>query len=80
MGQGTQCIHLLAIEQDIQFHQVTWAEAIVVPVKRSITFGDGFEFVVEVDDNLAEWHIVQYLHTVTRNVFLLDEFTSFTQT
>ena len=53
VGEGRERIDLLAVEQYIQFDEVGGAETVHVPVEGRVALGDGFEFVVEINDNLA---------------------------
>ena len=77
VGEGREGVHLFAIEQDIELHQIRLAEAARMVVKRCVAFGNGFELVVEVNYNLAQGEVEINLHTVARYVFLLDELASF---
>ena len=45
-----------------------------MPVERRIALADRFQFVVEVDHYLAQRHIEQQFHSVTADIFLLDQF------
>ena len=79
MRQCAQCIHLFAVEQYIQFDEVRWSETVHMPIEGRIAFGDRFEFVVEVDHDLAQGHIEEQFHTVAADILLFDEFTAFTE-
>ena len=50
-----------------------------MPIKGGITLGDRLELIVEVNHNLAQWHIVQDFHTITRDILLFHQFTTFAQ-
>ena len=51
-----------------------------MPIKGRIAFGDRLELVVEVNDYFAQRHIKEQLHSVTGDIFLLDQFASFVET
>ena len=53
VGEGRERIDLFAVEKDIQFDEVGGTETVHVPVEGRIALGDGFEFVVEINDDLA---------------------------
>ena len=80
MGEGRKGIDLLAVKKNIQFDEVGRPEAVHVPIEGRVAFRDGFEFVVEIDDNLAERHVKEKLHAVAGDILLLDEFTAFAET
>ena len=80
VGEGREGIDLLAVEEDIQFDEVGRSEAVHVPIEGGVALGDGFEFVVEIDDDLAERHVEEKLHAVAGDILLLDEFTTFAET
>ena len=48
-------------------------------VKRGIAFRDGLQFVVEVDDDFCQGHVVIQFHTVARHIFLFDQFAALAQ-
>ena len=79
MGQRRECIHRFAVEQDVQFHQFRRAETDGVVVERSIALRDRFQFVVEVDHDFGQRHVVMEFHSVARYIFLLDQFAAFAQ-
>ena len=49
-------------------------------VERGISLGNTFQFVVKVDNDFAQRHIIVYLHTVTGDIFLLHQFAALAQT
>ena len=79
VGEGREGVHLFAIKQDIELHQIGLAEAAWVVVKRGVAFGNGLELVVEINHNLAQGEVEINLHTVAGYVLLLDELASFVE-
>ena len=57
-----ECIHRLAIEQNIEFREAALTIANLVVVKRGITPRDALQLIVEVEDNLRQRHIEVNLH------------------
>ena len=49
-------------------------------IERSISFRDTFQLVIKIDNNLTQRQIIDQLNSVTRNIFLLDKLSSFSQT
>ena len=49
-------------------------------IKRGISFRDTFQFIIKVDNNFSQRHIIIDFHTITRNIFLFHQFTAFAQT
>ena len=49
-------------------------------IKRGISFRNTFQFIIKVNHNFSQRHVVIDLHTITGNIFLLHQFTTFTQT
>ena len=68
VGEGRERIHLFAVEEDIQFDEVGGAETVHVPIEGRIALGDGFEFVVEINDDLAQRHVEEQFHTVAGDI------------
>ena len=71
VNQGRQGIDGLAVEHDVQFHQVGVLIASNMVVEGSITLRDGFQFVVKVKDNFAQRHLESQFHTVSREIDLV---------
>ena len=46
-------------------------------VERSISFRNRFEFVIKINHYLTQWNVEMQFDTITADVFLLDEFTTF---
>ena len=80
MRQRGEGVNGFAVEQDVELHQLGGPEADGVVVERGIALGDGFELVVEVDDDLAQRHVEENLNTITRDEVLRDKFAAFAQT
>ena len=74
MGQRAQGIHGLAVEQDVQLDELRLAVAVDIVVERGISLADALEFVVEVDDDLAQRDVKRQFHAVTRDILLLGQF------
>src|SRR5207244_1959028 len=53
-----QGIHALAVQQDIDFHQLGWLVADDLIVERCIALCLGLQSVIEVEHDLAERHLV----------------------
>ena len=49
-------------------------------VEGSISFRQRFQFVVEVDYDFGQRHVVIEFNAVSRDIFLLDQFAAFAQT
>ena len=79
VGEGRERIDLFAVEQYIQFDEVGWSETVHMPIKRGIAFRYRLEFVVEVNNDLAERHVEQQLHTVSGYIRLLDQLAAFAE-
>ena len=79
MCQSRKCIHRLTVQQDIQLHQFGSTETIRMIIKRRIPFGNTLQLIVEIDHNLSQRHIVIDFHTITGDIFLFNQFTTFTQ-
>ena len=77
MRQGTQRIDLFAVQQNVQFYEVRRSKSVHMPFEGRITLTDRFEFVVEINHDLAQRHIEENLHTVSGYILLLHEFTAF---
>ena len=50
-----------------------------MPVKRCISFGYRFQFIVEINHNLAQRHVKKQLHSISADIFLLHQFAAFTK-
>ena len=79
MSKGRKGVHLFAVKENIQFHQVRLAEARLMVVERSIAFGDGLQFVVEIYHYLAQWQVEVYLDAVAGYILLLDQLAAFVE-
>ena len=55
-------VHLLAVHQDVQLHQLALTVADEFVIQGSVAPGDGFEFVVKIVDHLGERHLKGDLH------------------
>ena len=73
MCQRGQGIHRLAVEQDVQLHQLGRTEAVGMIVERGISLGDALQLVVEVDDDFTQRHVVIDFHAIAGDVFLLHQ-------
>ncbi len=73
MGEYGEGIDLFAVEEDVELDEVGALEAVGVIVEGGVAFGDALEFVVEVDDYLAEGQVEDEFHTVAGDELLLDE-------
>ncbi len=49
-------------------------------IEGGVALRDRLQFIVEINHNLTEWHIESDLHTVARDILLLDEITTFAET
>ena len=79
MSQRRKSIDRFTIQEDIQLDELRRTEAVHVIIERCVTFRNTLQLVVEVDYDFTQWDVVENFHTVTRDVFLLDEFTTLTQ-
>ena len=80
MYQSTQCIHLIAIQENIHFHNITIAVANRMIIERCITTGLRFQFIIKIKNDLGKWHFKYQLNTGLCQVTLIYENTTFTQT
>ena len=79
MSEGAQGIHRFAVEQYVHLDKAAGAEAVLVIIEGCIALADALELVVEVNHYLTQGHGILYLHTVTADVLLLEQFASLAQ-
>ena len=80
MGKGTQGIHRLTVEQNVELHQVGRTEAVYVIIEGSISLGDALQLIIEVDNDFAKRQHEVQLHTVATHILLLNELASLVET
>ena len=73
MDEGGEGVGRLSVEQDVELDELRRPEAGHVVIKGSVALRDGLEFVIEIEDDLRQWHIVVELDAVCRDVVLADE-------
>ncbi len=73
MDEGREGIGRLAVEEDVELHELRVLEPDDVVVEGGVALRNGLELVVEVEDNLGERHLVGKLKTVGRDVVLVYE-------
>ena len=64
-----QCIHHIAVEQDVQFHQVGFDVAFELIIETGISFGAGFQRVKEVIDDFVKRQFVMNIHPRRVEIF-----------
>ena len=80
MRQGGQGVDGLAVEQDIQLRQLRGPETVDMIVERCIALGDGLQFIVEINHNLAQRQHEMQLDAIAADILLIDEFTTLVKT
>ena len=69
MHDGAERIDFLALNKDVDLHQIGGLFAILAVVERRIPLGTALQLVEEVEDDFGERDAVVHLHTVGGNVF-----------
>ena len=64
MGNEAEGIHAIAVEEQVNLHQVTGAVAGELIVQRGVALGVGLEGIKEIVDDLVEGHLIVELHQV----------------
>ena len=80
MRERGECIHGLAVEQDVEFGELRRAERVDVVVERGVALRNALELVVEVDDDFAQRNVEMQFHAVSAHKFLLDELAALVET
>ena len=79
MDQCTQCIHFFTIQQNIHLHDIAVAVADRMIIKRSISAGLAFQFIVKIKYDLCQWHFKYQLHAGGGQITLVDQDSSFAE-
>ena len=80
MRQCGERIDGFSVEQDVHLDELAGTVACLMIVEGCVALRDALELVVEVDDYLAQRHRILQFHTVSADIFLLQEFASLAQT
>ncbi|CAK8712742.1 hypothetical protein GKODMF_04320 [Candidatus Electrothrix gigas] len=71
MGKLGQGIHPLAVDQDIQFNQITGPVVNQLVIKRAITLGHGFELIIKIIDHLSQGQLTGELNPSWHGVMVV---------
>src|SRR5882724_2296356 len=66
VGDGGQRVDGVAVEEDVQLHQLRRAEVEELVVEGGVALGDGLELVVEVHHDLGEREVEQDVHALAQ--------------
>ena len=77
VGQSRQGINRLSVQQDVKFRQFGRAERVDMIVEGGISLRDTFQFVVEVDHNLAQRNHEDEFQAVAAHIVLADKLAPF---
>ena len=66
MSKGAECIHRFAVEQNIHLDQFARTESVLMVIKGGIPLADTLQFIIEVNDDFTQGHVILYLHSVSR--------------
>ena len=80
VGERGEGVDAFAVEEDVEADKFGGAEAGGVIIEGSVATTDALEFVVEVDDDFAQWHEELDFDAVAGDEFLLDEFAALAKT
>ena len=70
IGESREGVDALAIEEYVGLDEAAGAIAYGMIVERRVATADAFELIVEVEDDLGEWHVEVEFHTVGGDVVL----------